>query len=64
MKVTRRQLKSIIKEFLDTSVKPAAQATSAYDQATNSERAAFISAITSGFGVCIVSPCVDYQLLD
>jgi hypothetical protein len=45
MKVTRRQLKNIIKEFLDTSIKPAAQATSAYDQATNSERAAFISAM-------------------
>ena len=45
MKVTRRQLKSIIREFLDTSVRPTAQKTSAYDQATNSERAAFISAM-------------------
>ena len=45
MKVTRRQLKNIIKEFLDTSAKPTTQATSTYDQATNSERAAFISAM-------------------
>jgi hypothetical protein len=45
MKVTRRQLKSIIREFLDTSVRPTAQKTSVYDQATNSERAAFISAM-------------------
>ena len=45
MKVTRRQLKNIIKEFLDTSVKPTIQQTSSYDQATNSERAAFISAM-------------------
>jgi len=45
MKVTRRQLKSIIREFLDTSVRPTAQETSVYDQATNSERAAFISAM-------------------
>lgn len=45
MKVTRRQLKNIIKEFLDINVKPATQETSAYEQATNSERAAFISAM-------------------
>jgi hypothetical protein len=45
MKVTRRQLKNIIKEFLDVSAKPATQTTSAYDQATNAERAAFISAM-------------------
>lgn len=45
MKVTRRQLKNIIREFLDVGAKKTATRPSVYDQASNSERAAFISAM-------------------
>tara|TARA_A100001011_G_C14194601_1_gene792897 strand:+ start:461 stop:952 length:492 start_codon:yes stop_codon:yes gene_type:complete len=45
MKITRKRLRKTIKEFLDTSYRPAVEAPSVFDQVSNSERAAFIAAM-------------------
>ena len=55
MKITRRHLRKTIKEFLDTSYQPSSEVipsiedmaanASVFDQVSNSERAAFISAM-------------------
>lgn len=44
MKITRRKLKKIMSELLDTSSQTSARPT-AYNQASNSERAAFIASM-------------------